>query len=114
MLLLERRKPASDALESDGGQDLWTNPKRRWPMALAEFEAADGADRMFSTLTLHDGRFRTPVPRLGVYVVVPYLVDGRDRRMLLDQAVVVEAKQPGEVVRGAMRIDASLQRDRAR
>ena len=117
VLLLERREPASDALESDGGQDMWTNPKRRWPMALAEFEAADAADRMFSTLTLHEGRFRTPVPRLGVYVVVPYLLDGSDRRvrrLLLDHAVVVEAKQPGEVVRGAMRIDASLQPDRAK
>lgn len=114
VLLLERREPAADALESEGGQDLWKNPKRRWPMALAEFEAADEADPMFAPLTLQDGRFRTEVPRLGVYVVVPYLVDGRDRRMLLDQAVVVEAKQSGEVVRGAMRIDASLQRDRAR
>jgi hypothetical protein len=117
VLLLERRAPASDALESDGGQDLWKNPKRRWPMALAEFETEDGADRMFATLTLHEGRFRTPVPRLGVYVVVPYLLDGSDRsvrRLLLDHAVVVEAKQPGELVRGAMRIDASLQHDRAK
>lgn len=117
VLLLERREPTSDALERDGGQDIWTNPKRRWPMTLAEFEATDDADRMFSTLTLHEGRFRTPVPRLGVYVVVPYMLDGSDRRgrrLLLDHAVVVEAKQPGEVVRGAMRIDASLPPDRAR
>jgi hypothetical protein len=117
VLLLERREPASDALESDGGQDMWKNPKRRWPMAVAEFDTADGAALVFSTLTLHEGRFRTPVPRLGVYVVVPYLLDGSDhrvRRLLLDHAVVVEAKQHGEVVRGAMRIPASLQHDRAR
>jgi hypothetical protein len=96
---------------------MWKNPKRRWPMAVAEFDTADGAALVFSTLTLHEGRFRTPVPRLGVYVVVPYLLDGSDhrvRRLLLDHAVVVEAKQHGEVVRGAMRIPASLQHDRAR
>lgn len=110
VLLLQGREPLFDELERGGVREVWQKvhgrrSDRTWPMSakeLAEFAPAS----VEAGTPLHAGTLRESVPRLGSYVVLPFVTDGERCVLLPAAAIVLEAKAPGQVVAGTLRIHA--------
>jgi hypothetical protein len=99
ILLLERKEPLIDEVERFGFEDEL--PRDSWPLSA---EQLDEMTLRRWKIALHPGKVRTEVPRLGKYVVVPY-VWKKDLRKVYYPPIFLVAKTPGEVVRGTLSLE---------
>ncbi len=100
--LLDRYEPLIDEAERCGFEDELGNPHHDWP--LSDEQLSD-LIRYGSSITLQPGKMRNEVSRLGKYLVLPFLWKGDEKVLFRDEAIILEAKSPGEVVSGTLRPD---------